>query len=149
MSATGSAAPARAQGFTLIEMLVVLAISALVAGLLFPSVERMTARAELLAARSLVAAELSQARSDALRFDRRVQVSVARDGGSLAHGDAVAIPMPAEIRIEGVPAILGFYPDGSASGGRITLTGDRLVTGLDIDARHGGVAARPVVSRTR
>lgn len=149
MSATGSAAPARMPGFTLIEMLVVLAISALVAGLVFPSVERMAGRAGLLSARSLVAAELSLARADALRFDQPARVSIARDGKSLAHGDGVAVPMPVDIRIEGVPSTIGFYPDGSASGGRILLSGKTLVTGLDIDARSGGVSARPVAPRPR
>jgi prepilin-type N-terminal cleavage/methylation domain-containing protein len=146
MSATGSAAPADAAGFTLIEMLVVLAISALVAGLVFPAVERIAGRAALVAARALVAAELAEARADALRFGRPVRVSVARDGQGLLIADGELVALPRGINLQAVPAVLGFYPDGSATGGRLLLTGDALVTALELDARQGGVSPGPVGS---
>jgi general secretion pathway protein H len=147
MSATGRPASNPAAGFTLIEMLVVLAISALIAGLAFPSVERLAARAELLAARSLVVAELSHARADALRFDEAVRVEIARDGTALGRGEGSAVILPSGIRLLAQPAVLGFYPDGSATGGQLRLEGERLSASLELDARDGGVRTGPLVSR--
>lgn len=83
-------------GFTLVELLVALAVLALVVGLVVPYATGGARRAD--AAASEIAAALRLARSTALREARVVSVSAPDRPGAIV-----------------------FHPDGSSSGGDVTI----------------------------
>jgi len=130
---SGTEAPGKAAGFTLLELLVVLAVAGLLAGIVLPRlVVPDVARAEAEAARDLAAA-LVRARSAAVFRSREVALVIdLRERRYWVEGGS-ARPLPAGLDIvldttleEAENAQRGairFYPDGSATGGRITLGG--------------------------
>lgn len=122
MSATGKT---DARGFTLIEMLVVLAVLGLVSGVAFPAVERAVAQQRFRLAAGEVEATLRGQRASAIAQGIRLGVaSPALDG-------AMTVDLPA--------AGLDFYPDGSSSGGQVTLSDGRAEVRFVIDAATGEI----------
>jgi prepilin-type N-terminal cleavage/methylation domain-containing protein len=116
MSATGDA------GFTLLEMLVVLAITALIAGIGFPRMQGQIAAQEWRTGVASVAALLRTARAQALRSGAVTTVSVAPDGHRLHLGDAEPVVLPASVVVKS-PRPLAFFGDGSSRGGEIAVRG--------------------------
>lgn len=113
MSATGKRSDA---GFTLIEMLVVLAIAALVAGIGFPRMQGQIAAQEWRTAVASVTAQLRTARARAVLSGRPVTVAAAGSGMRIDAG--VPTPLPASVTLA-APLPVIFFGDGSASGGEI------------------------------
>ncbi|NLS28369.1 hypothetical protein S2M10_33790 [Sphingomonas sp. S2M10] len=117
MSAAGNPA-----GFTLIEVLVTLAIAGLISAIAFPSLERALRRQAFLDASMRVEAVLRSARADAVGGGQAVRLRLSPDGHGLADGDTVeTVPDDLALRLpaDGV----AFFPDGSARGGDLTLAG--------------------------
>lgn len=112
----------KAAGYTLVELLVVLAIMGLLTGLAMPLLA--PSRPQSLAAARLVADDLRAARQDAIGGGamERVMLNPATGRYTLpggAHRDiakGVALAFSGALRDE-----IDFYPDGSASGGILTL----------------------------
>ena len=117
------AADARERGFTPIEALVVLAVVGLVAGIAYPAIERSRDALALRHARGQVAAAVGAARAGATRTDAAVALAVASKGAALAVGSDTPVPLDGDgqIMVRMAPAQIWFHPDGSASGGRISL----------------------------
>ena len=116
------------RGFTLLEMMVTVAIMALITGIGWPMLERLMARGPMDAARGTVALALAQARSAAVAGDRPVTIARAdNDGRALVFSAGLSpLPLPDGATIE--------WPDGG-----ITVYGDgstRAVTGMI----HAGAA---------
>jgi len=109
----GSGAP----GFTLLEMLVVLAVTALIAGLAFPSLERMTARQRLEEATRTIELSMRQARAQAIERARPVRFAVASDGRTAVDGVVAPRALPAAVRVTGANGGVTFFADGTSSGG--------------------------------
>lgn len=124
--ATGDRVPAAVspspheRGFTLIEALVVLAVVGLIAGLAFPAIERAQAGLALRQARGAAEATLATARAQALRTGAPVALSAGRQGLEL-NGRSALPEAVSPVRIEIAPADIRFLPDGSVTGGRVTL----------------------------
>lgn len=137
-------------GFTLIEMLVVLAILALVAALLPPLLEGGQARAELTAASRELAAALRETRSLALREGHSEAFLVDSTAGvfragpaparRVAPGLALAIVAPADGRTATPVGAIRFFADGSSSGGRLILLQGERRSYVTVDWLTGRVA---------
>jgi general secretion pathway protein H len=121
----------RGAGFTLVEMLVVLAVLALIMALLPPLLEGGQGRAELAAAAREIAASLRETRSLALRDGRSESFAVDGRAGTFRAGVAGRLRhLPAGLRLTldrpggDAPVTAGeirFFADGSSSGGGLQL----------------------------
>jgi general secretion pathway protein H len=108
----------RQGGFTLIEMIVVLAILGLVAGLVLTRPSWRNRRLDAEAAVRTLTDTLRLARAQALARDHAVSVEVAAQ--SFAADGAAAYALPDGLRLS--PARITFNPDGGSTGGRIMLS---------------------------
>jgi general secretion pathway protein H len=148
MLATGElrprgAATTRANGFTLLELLVVLAVMALVAGLMFPRIDRMLDSARVASARSLTATAVRAARSEAVRTDSIVLIRASPDGRRLIGNERMITELPNSVRVTGMQGQPGFYADGSASAGLFRLEDGERRAELRILAPSGEVRWQP------
>jgi general secretion pathway protein H len=121
-----------AKGFTLIEMLVVLAILALIMALVPAYLTGGTERIELKGAARAVAAALRETREEALARNRPLEFVIDLDRSRFRGvGAQVDHPMPASIGVTLVTTseerrsagrgAIRFFPDGSSTGGGVIL----------------------------
>lgn len=120
MSATG---PAEA-GFTLLEMLVVLAVTALIASLSWPVLQGALAGQQFRSALATSQADLVQASARAIALDRPVRFVPS---GSLDTNIRLAMPDRG----------ITFFPDGSSNGGVLVLSEGRRETRVVVDPVTG------------
>ena len=133
--------PGHSGGFTLLEMLVVLAMTGLIAGLLYPQLQTATNAIQQRHAREQVAAGAEGARALAIRSGQPAMLS-AMDGGNglvIAAQTVVWRQLPlgntGALRLSVRPQSIVFYPDGSTSGGQLQLASATGPT-LDILATY-------------
>lgn len=100
--------PKDVDGFTLLEMLVVLAMLGLIGGLIFPAVERQIAGASFRATAAEIELAVRRAQAEAVRESRTVRVQ------TLARRDNASMLIDA-------PAPILFYRDGTSNGGTTAL----------------------------
>ena len=142
----------RNRGFTLIELLVVLVIMGLMMALAPAAFERVLPGLAHKSAARDVAASLRQARGRAIRGNREVAVIVdvdrrtlSTDGGAPKRlDDDLAVSLVtgrSELLADGTGRIR-FFPDGTSTGGRITLAGNGREYHVLIDWLTGGVTIR-------
>ncbi len=140
----------RQAGFTLIEMLVVLVIASIVMVTLVPNFAPAIARAELYSATRDVASALRHARGQAMLTGQDALFEL----NTVAHtyhvtGRSKTYALPADIELglltttsetldEGIGRIR-FFPDGSATGGRVTLIGQKQTRVVDVNWLTGEV----------
>jgi general secretion pathway protein H len=127
MGPRGAARPA---GFTLLEMLVALAVAALLLAVALPRLVVPTG-VGLRAATDQVATGLRQARLAAIRGQRPVALLMNVDTRVLqVEGTPRLRTLPRDVQLEVVTAQgmlsgsiggIRFFPDGSSTGGRVTL----------------------------
>lgn len=138
------------QGFTLLEILVVLALMVMIYALVPPIFSAGGSTTELKASARQVAAGLRKARSVAIvrREDALLTVDVEARRFSLT-GDTKTYALPkssqlsvytaeSEVAADKTGAIR-FYPDGSSTGGRITLAQGERKFHVDVDWLSGQV----------
>ena len=131
----------RTAGFTLIEVIVVLAILGLGLALLATRGPLRSAGTDLRAATGEVSQTLRLARARAIATDRAVVVALDPAANTLRVGNGPVRPLPHGVAMEAATvqgpapgtAAIRFSPDGSASGGRITLSAGsrRAVVAVD------------------
>lgn len=121
------------RAFSLLELLVVLAIVALASTILVPAFTG-GAGAELQVAARDLASGLRYARSHALThgdevtltldvYDRRFEISGSDIGRDLPSSVELSLYTARSELLDGNTAAIRFFPDGSSTGGRITVTG--------------------------
>lgn len=142
----------RAPGFTLFEVLVVLAIVGLMTAVVAPVLFRGLAGTQARAVAYEIAAALRAARGEALaaNADVAVMFDLSRNAYAVERSPAKTVPEGVAIElyaadIEQLDAFTGgirFFPDGSATGGQVTV-GDGLARYfVDVDWLTGRISIR-------
>ncbi len=108
MSGTGD------DGFTLLEMLVTLAVVALVASIGFPMLQSSFDKLEFDRAVTETSYAVRSARALAIARGQRVQLVQLDDGRLSAAGTVFAGPWPKSVKVTLPATGLSFYPDGEA-----------------------------------
>jgi general secretion pathway protein H len=141
----------KADGFTLLELLIVLALMALVAGIVIPMFGGPVSTSELRTTARQLAAGLRLARSEAVS-ERREAFLVLDVAGKRfkVDRDPLEHKLPARVELklftaqndlvgENVGSIR-FFPDGGSNGGRITVASGTRKFDVDVDWLTGRVA---------
>jgi general secretion pathway protein H len=139
-------------GFTLLEMLVVLAIMSMTIAAATISFRGSGGAVRLQPLAVRIAADLKLARAEAIAQNRPVEVAFdAAKHAYQVQGSRAAVVLPgsigftlvtpAEFRRNTDGAHLVFFADGSSTGGRVTLTDNRLAITLMVDWLTGAVTA--------
>jgi general secretion pathway protein H len=137
MSGTGSR---RDAGFTLVEALVAVALSGMIAALMFPNLERGLARLSLRMTTATLTAELHAARAAAVRAGAPVSFEIAASGRTYAWTGGPAIEASAPVRLAMIrqdPIV--FYADGTTSGGAIAARSGGRAVEIDVDPATGAI----------
>ena len=123
-------------GSTLLEMLVVMGLLVLTAGLVLPNLRRPYETLAAEAGRASVISDLRGARARAIRTGSSVAFEVSEDGREYSAGGRDVL-LPESVRLIAEPRSILFEPDGASEGGRLTLL-----------QRHGralGVSVTPLI----
>lgn len=142
-----------ASGFTLVELMVVLVVAALLAGVAVPNMMPAIDAMRMRAAAGDIASALRHVRGQALSSGREatffldVEKHYYRVSGRHKH---YALPssvklglFTAEHELEGDGGgSIRFYPDGSATGGRVTLLAGNKKNLVDVNWLTGAIVLR-------
>lgn len=139
----------RSAGFTLLELLIVLAIVALAAALVVPNVSGVLGANRVTVAADATLAFLREARARAIVHGTTINLEIEPATGGYRFVDRTeTIDRRVEIdlttglppgRAKGSLGIVRFYPDGAASGGVIRLAGNGREQTVAIDALTGRI----------
>jgi prepilin-type N-terminal cleavage/methylation domain-containing protein len=137
MSAAG-----KQSGFTLLEILVVMGMTALIAMIVAPNIEHSLGLMQLRETVGALQANLRVMRSDALRSDQPVTFSLSADGNSYgwSEGETRRLPAQMVLRLAGSQTIR-FYGDGTSTGGTIVASSGSRKIPIVVDAATGAVSA--------
>jgi general secretion pathway protein H len=142
--------PKRRTGFTLVELLVVLAVLALVMALVPPYLVGAAARAQLTSAAHEIALALRETRSLAVRQGRPERFVVDGEAGTfraaggalrrLPAGMILSLAALADNRAAAARGAILFFPDGGSTGGRLRLKQGERQADVAVDWLTGGVS---------
>ena len=143
----------RSRGFTLVELLIVLAIMAAASALLVTFVRTGTTGAELRAATREMSAALNETRSAAITANRVTALVIdTRNRRYREPGREHVVPAHLELTVAGAVPVPGdarsgaiyFFPDGSSSGGEIDFAAGGASEAVTIDWFTGHAAAQAI-----
>lgn len=137
-------------GFTLLEILLVLALAAGAYAILAASIGRGGSSADLKAGARTVAAGLRQAQSTAMATRREAQMTVDIEARAFVlTGEERTFRLPEKLDLQVYTAqgevetekraSIRFYPDGSSTGGRITVASGERKYLVDVEWLTGRV----------
>ena len=141
----------RQRGFTLLEVLVALVIGVLLVSITPPLLSGMSGTTELRGAARQLAAGLRNARNEAVTRQQEAVLLLDLAGRRFAvSGDSreVALPNSIELhlytaqseRLDREKGRIRFFPDGSSTGGAITVSGPKLTYRVNVDWLTGAIA---------
>ncbi len=140
----------KSRGLTLIELLIVLAIIAIVSAIAIPIVNGVS-NAEMRSAARQLASGLRLARSEAVAQRRETFLVIDIAGRRFKvdrDGREYSLPRNVELKlftaqkdlVDDKVGSIRFYPDGGSNGGRITLAAGERKFEVDVDWLTGRVA---------
>jgi general secretion pathway protein H len=146
-----NARPPRSAGMTLLELLVVLALMAIIAAVVVPVLGPGVSNTDLKTAARKVAAGLRVARNDAVatRTDTRVMLDLEHRTFQIERDPRVyALPREMQMKlftaqsdlVSETTGAIRFFPDGGSNGGRVTLGAGERKYEVDVDWLTGRVA---------
>jgi general secretion pathway protein H len=124
-------------GSTLIEALVVVAVTALITTLIYPDFRQAVARAAFEQAAAGVRADLRIARAQAIRSGERVQIEVAADGRTYGWTPGPRRGLVGDMTLAPAGDAVLFFPDGSAANGEMALGDARRRIRFEVDDGTG------------
>lgn len=139
------------KGFTLLEILIVLVIGVLLVTLVPPLLSGLGGSVELRGAARQLAAGLRNARNEAVSRQQetvlaldleRHRFGVTGDSREVSLPDNVGLQLhtaQSEVR-EGKIGAIRFFPDGSSTGGFITVSGPKVAYRVNVDWLTGAIA---------
>lgn len=134
---------ARRAGFTLIEVLAVMAITVMIASLAFPRIQTAITRFAFDQTVTAVTANIRVAAAESLSTGKRVVLSVAGDGRSYGWQGVSPRQVPDTVSIKQVSdGPIAFYADGSSTGGALEITSGKRLAEIAVDPITQGVRVR-------
>jgi general secretion pathway protein H len=139
------------RGFTLLELLVVLVIAVLLVALVPPLLSGLSGGTELRGAARQLAAGLRFARNEAVthQWEAVLTLDLVRHRFAVT-GDPREIALPDSLSFhlytaqselfDQATGNIRFFPDGSSTGGAITVSGPKLAYRVNVDWLTGAVA---------
>ena len=135
---------AASAGFTLFEVMVALAIMALIAGIGFPALQRVLFHASIGEAQDAVLLALAQARAEARGHDTVVTLVLTSDRRGLDSGNQRPVTeLPDDVDLMLPSQGLAFFPDGSAHGGVAILTSGSSSRRIGVDPNTSRIGVLP------
>jgi len=142
------------RGFTLLEVLVVLFLLGLAYALAAPVIGTGAASLELKSATRQLAAGLRKARGVAITSRQEAVLSLDVAGKKFAvtgENKAYALPIRVELslftaqaeQVQDQTGNIRFFPDGTSTGGRVTLSSGNARNAVDVDWLTGKVSVTP------
>ena len=140
-----------ARGMSLLELLIVIGLMALIAGLALPTFGDGVSTSQLKASARQLAAALRIARSDAVAHKREAFLVLDLDGRRFkldSDPREYALPPRVELKlftaqrdiVNEKTGMIRFFPDGGSNGGRITVASGERRYEVDVDWLTGRVA---------
>ncbi len=131
-------------GFTLLELLVVLAILGMLSALVAPAISRSLSGTDIVSTVRSLVSNLNLARSTAITRNQEVALTIDLDKHEYTItglNNKQSLPDNIDIRmltvenelIDETRAAIRFFPDGSSTGGRVTISGNNTTRAVDIN----------------
>lgn len=138
-------------GFTLLELLMVLVIAVLLVAVVPPLISGMSGATELRSAARQLAAGLRFARNEAVTRQREAVLTLDLSKHRFAvSGDPREIALPESLSLhlytaqsellDQATGNIRFFPDGSSTGGAVTVSGPKLAYRINVDWLTGAIA---------
>jgi len=128
-------------GYTLLELLVVVAIMGLIAALAAPAASRTIASATLNADARKAAGDLRALQH--LAMERQEAITLTATGGTVAISPAGTVQDIAALPLSAGNDAITYYPDGTTSGGTLRLSESGHALVIDIAWLTGTINMRP------
>ncbi|MBV8978373.1 MAG: prepilin-type N-terminal cleavage/methylation domain-containing protein [Alphaproteobacteria bacterium] len=124
-------------GFTLLETLIVVAITALIASIVVPNLMGSLEMLDLQQTTRLLQADLRVARATAIRTGQKVDIEATNRGREYDWiGGSRFLPAGMTLSMSN-PVVV--YPDGSVQSAAISISSSRRVYGITLDPVNGAV----------